>query len=82
MFTAAHAALFEGSYSCSRHLVGSLVRPSDDVIVDIGADRRGRDSDRGGDKKPQCGEMNSTSGASYCCRCWELGSDLFLDVVS
>lgn len=61
MFAAAHSASFEGSYSCSRHLVGSLVRPSDDVIIDIGAGQHGRDSGRGGDKKPQCGEMNSTS---------------------
>lgn len=51
MFAAAYAALFEGSYSCSRHLIGSLVRPSDDVIIDIGAGQRGRDSNRGGDEE-------------------------------
>lgn len=61
VFAAAHAAVFDWPYSGSRHVDGSLVRPLNDVIIGIGAGERGRGSDRGGDEKSQCGEMNSTS---------------------
>lgn len=45
-FAAAQAALLEASYSCSRHIAGSLVGPSTDVTV------------IGGDEKRQWGGMD------------------------
>jgi hypothetical protein len=51
IFTVAHAVLFEGSYSCSRHVDDSLAGPSNVVSVVFGAGQHGRDGDRGGDKK-------------------------------